>query len=399
MKRVLIFCLCLSALAWVFYLRHAHGRVESTTREAINQIPHHTHQSYRILRNIFTVRGPFVQGRVEQAVERYLNQLNARAMQGLTESGKPPAPEDYHIAVQAIAVLMRLEQQTGHDYEAMRRQIAEAMRDSAGVLEREGTLSAWDAMLNAFEILDRYDSIPEGVFEEYEGWMATRMQVPRRAMALRDAQSSSRIGLRNALSQLGLVGGMGEGPLAVEMPVVEDEMRLVQADVELRQAELYIDELSRAFEDVDLTRALRGIKGQILYNRAALKLAHLLDLGESEGRLGSSFIATQVVNPRAFEVPDTIRMREAFMGMMQQELESAIGMLSGPNELEPSTRAALAYLAAHTARTWTRHTGAEATKLEKKMEKLEARVQSVRGLDLLRNARRSDRPLLMSGAY
>jgi hypothetical protein len=267
------------------------------------------------------------------------------------------------------------------------------------VLETQGTLSAWKAMIEFFDYAIGRNLVAFVLFDDFDRWHAQVRQVPLRPLGLRDALVESAEAIATALRHLGVAMTSEDGPLSVPIPLPLADEQLIQAENAFEQVQQAIHNFQSIFRETQAVPAeLMGILVKTKYNMGAIKLAHLIDRGAALRVMSSDYLFDLIYNPNSSAVPGSGELFGAFVGGMQGQLNEVRRMAPACTMMDPQTRDTLAVLACWN-QAWAMNAvgqrGQEMQEPRAAAEAYAARVTGERQRAALQSMRNSATPLLI----
>ncbi len=331
------------ALAQVLYMRK---QIDEELERAAASMSSSPRMAYQDFHHVLEGSDLLTLGRISEARNQFIDRLDEAVKRPLRLR---PAPDSaYSVAREAIDILQELEHEYGVDTEITRNLIVIAVKESAQSQLEEGTLSGWQGLQSFFRALEAKGLVPRHLIENYDEWIANIRNVERRPLGLRDAIHRVAQCLQLAFNQLPPLSPASAGqPPVAPLPFPLSDDGLILADRHLREGLIALRQFDYDFPDPPTPEPiLLQLRGQILFNRASMKLAHVRERGRTPLQLGTDFITDSILRPpgaQLAEVPPPHRMYELFLSHTRAEFEEAIRAFDAAVGLDESLRQA--YLA------------------------------------------------------
>ena len=342
--RFVVICLLILAIMFLGHSIYSRSRVNKLLDQAVGQLPASPTQSYNTMKQVFEFNNLVSMGKSGAAEQTYLRTVRQTLTQALANPAVGAANFDQ--AQEALRVLKDFQQRTGLDTRQAQTAITQAAKDATARIKEQGTLSAWNGMLSFFKTMNEAGLIPPLVFEDFNAWLAEVEKVPRRPLGLRDAIVNASAALSSALGQIGMTASRQDGAFVLAPPTPLTDQQLIAAEKALNQGLEALNQFKSLFKESRTPPELAGLQAKILYNRAALKLAHLQERGSSINASGSNYIADLLIQPGTATVPTVAEMVSAFIQGAQGDFQQAGQFFPQAASLPEPLRQAYAALAA-----------------------------------------------------
>jgi hypothetical protein len=278
---------------------------------------------------------------VAEVEQRFLRELQEKITAELKQN--PPPPEAYPETEQALSALDSLHNQTKVDVRKVRMAILQAAHASVPVLKEKGALKAWDGMLVLFQNMN--PNYMAEINEKFSTWLDEQKAVPRQPFGLRDAIRSATEEAGQALEALKMhVAGPGERPVAPAPAKLDDES-LIRAEKIFASALHHLDEYMGLFGEKELPQSLCGLQAKIIYNRAAIKLAHFQDHRATIYQTGSDYMTEFQVRSDTSYIPSASEMVAAWQNNARGDLALAQSVFAKAATLDEAMKRAYTALA------------------------------------------------------
>ena len=319
--RTVIICLLILALMFTGHSLYYRAQGDKLYRQALDELPGSATQAYNTIKPALDYNSVMMLGKVNEMGEGFLKSLEQTVARGLNDP--IPTADSFINARQATDVLKMLGQQTGLKTQQAMLTITLAAKDAVPRLQAQGTLSAWDAMSKFFTNLNTTNQIPPNVFDNFGAWTAQLEAVPRRPLAVRDALQNASRSFVAGLNRLGLTDSPESGPYLLPMPSPLTDQQLIDAHKQFDQGLVDLDNFLKVFREAKLPEELLCIRAKLIYNKAALKLAHLQERGAALNNQGSGFMADLLIRTDTAVVPTASEMLGSFVGGAKLEFQAA----------------------------------------------------------------------------
>jgi hypothetical protein len=275
------------------------------------------------------------------------------------------------------------------------------MKNAATTVVGEGDLDAWQTMIRTFELLQVNGEIQPGIFDDFEEWLKWIKEVEPSEIALRETRNSAIFYIVRSLTAVGLnPSDRADAPLAAAPPLPLVQRKVLETLNGFAYALGTIDTYIRDFAGGTVPPELIQLKGILQYNRAALKMAHLIEWGEMARQGGSGLIAELYVRPNSvFQDPQS--MYEDFCRSIRRELDSpngepgALQLFEAAQLTYPRTARGWSALTVQTIALFNEYLGHEDLEASAKVDQMMADLRDQKVLQMLRAARQSPYPLLI----
>ena len=377
--------------------------IDKRLRESTGEFTTGSRQSYSVFGPVMKMSNVLTLGKAQTAREQYIRMVTRAGYNSLSPRSWSLEPEAFMGAQQAVLTLDQIEDDLGVDLSSNKREILLAARDAGNRVLQDGTLVAWESMLNMFQYLDERGQIPEGVFPDFDAWYAEVQSVPIHELAVREAHNSSAHQLSSGLIELGLANmPQASGPLALPVPANITSQQLDQADRAFLAGRGPLERFQSTSPEV-VPGELLELQGKQFHNHAVLLLNYLMQEGEVARTGMSGFLVEIYISVSDTRIPTAEAMYQDLRLLVEERLTgndegpSPYSLFAGAAEMGMPMAPAYAALSAWTTAMALDHLGKpdQASYWRRLAEQQAARVTEPQALEMLDRMRGSQRPLLI----
>ncbi|MCL5271468.1 MAG: hypothetical protein M1457_13165 [bacterium] len=391
MRYILIVLLIAAALLLSFPLYYR-ARVDRVLRQATIEIGSDPGRAYVDFDPIFSINNLVTLGRAREAQRRFVAELFGTARRLLSAS--IPTDQSFIQAQFIYPVLQRIEREHGIPTRAERAGILRLIRDASPALKTQGTLSAWETMVQFMQTVAQMDPAATSRLEGFDGWMAAAMAFDSSPLGIRESLLNSGIYFYQGLQNLGIHTPMDETTTVVQVPGDLSDAQLVSAEKSFSQGldtvlAARVEQHSEA-----IPTELSAIRASLLYNLSAIKVAHLQDLGATGPHTISGYIAEYEIRSDQTRVPPSEELYREFVDDTREQLYEARQHFAASRLLSAEKRRAYEALTCWTESLVAAVGGRDATQPKTQAETLSTGLTDDGGA-VTATMRQSPRPLLI----
>lgn len=325
------FCLILLALMFAGHSLYSRAQINKMLGRSLEEMNYSPGRAIESFKPIMGMSRIVALGKVGEAETTFLTNLERTVLSGLNEPA--PTQESFRRASQGMGALKLIMQKSGIDTRERQKKIALAAKEAVPRLQQQGTLRAWDEMMEFFTELHDQGDLPEGVITNYDEWLAQMQAVPRRPMGVRDTLQRAGSSMASALNLLGLTPSTGPGQMLAPAPAPLSDQQLIEADRMFAAGVQDLNLFPPTFHEQALPPELLGAQARLLFNLGSLKLAHVQDRGAMLGSMASGFMAHLLIRTDTTVVPTPGEMIGAFLQGAQGDFDQAARLFANASDL------------------------------------------------------------------
>ncbi|GEM_PF-5256076 len=323
-------------------------------REAIAKLPHDPRGAYDTIRPALALSGAITLGRAPRVKEQFFAALRDRLTADL--AAPPLAPEWFAMAEGNLRVLdeaskSRKTPMAGR-YQA---DVARALKAAEPQLRRNLGLAAWDAYVGLIDVSARGDLLPSEAIPDLEAWLRQLKEVDRREIARREAAGICREAMVACAQALRRVpSAEPQDPFISALKIKLEDRDLIDADRAIERGKAAVALYRAAFPNDALPPELAAYGIKLDLNQVAMRITHLLQLGERALNPGSGYITQLLVGPGSGAVPSNAELYGAFVNGLAGHVAQIVETARAADALPAGEGPALQLLAVWTQNGYAR---------------------------------------------
>lgn len=306
---------------------YSRTQISAGAEEAINMLPDNPEGGYKKIEPVFGFSNATSFGMANETRDAFFNAVRDRTVTKLQRAKMDEGWFDH--MVEALRVLRDAERDHGLQLEGHRAAIVTAARDAQPKLMENLSLVAWDNFVDRIDKAQDADLIPKAPFEGYDEWRASLHKEDRRGIAVHAAVQAAAGKLGDGVRALGLTPGYAPTDPAVgALSEKVKDGQLIEAEQAFGAGAEECRRFMRTFKLAEVPPELLEPLGKLTCNQAAIKTAHVQQMGTNELATNSSrYIVKILVAPGADAVPSEGQLYGAFVQGAAGQIEEAIRLL------------------------------------------------------------------------
>lgn len=322
------------------------GATQKYLDKALLDLPRNPHGAYNKLKDIYEYGNLLTLGKVSAAEEIFLVTAKNKCVELATS--RPLEKEDIEMLVDALDMLEQFKKHSDQSTKFVSEAIVDAVYQGKDAQQREGHLEAWDEYVRFFEYVQRSPYDQSALPVPFGEWLEQLHATSRQEIGLRDRAQQAAISFYQALGEVGIAYDPNSQDWVNELPGPLPEDRLATVERYFQSAESWLMRYEREFNNGQMAPEYTAMHAAITYNRGALKLGHIQDVGaQNLRRFSSTYLAELLIPPGAATTPSPAEMYGTFVNQVHAQFKQAGELFRDAQTLSIEDRKALFALCNH----------------------------------------------------
>lgn len=320
--------LLLSLVIYVGQLLYYRNEANTALAAAVGSLPDNPSGAYSAIKPVFTMSAGLSGGRATSARDEFFTAVRDKTIARL--HGPRLDAAAFPSIVGNLEILADARRNYHFNLDAHSKAIAGAIVEAEPEFRKTLGLAAWDAFVAAMEKCRNADSLPADAIPDADVWYSKIKSADRWQIGLREAKEIAARQLDAANSLLGKAPATGPGDPAIgfiDRELTDDEF--IAMDSAIAVGVRACGDLLRTFHHDEPPADLVAPMAKLIYNAAALKLAHFNRLRQS-GQIDSGYIVKILFNPAIDTPPTTEELYGSFVNLIQGELDRLASWVQRP---------------------------------------------------------------------
>ncbi len=303
------------------------GQCDSTFQGAVGYLPDRPDEALKAIKPIFTYSDITTFGKAGETEEKFFAAMRDK-ITGELESPKVNDQQWPNKLEANLRVLTEAQSGLNYSTEKRRAEIVEAVQKAEPRLREQVGLAAWDNLVAKMDRARDQAWIPVGSMNGAEEWIQGLHAVDRKAIGLREAMSNAKGAFVRGISALGLKPSeKPDDPWIGALAKPVSDKQLIVAQEAFAGGEGACNWFQNSFHE--LTPELQAMWAKLRFNRAAINVAHLADLGTAGSSKASDYLIKLYITPNRETIPTDGEIYGAFLGSVSADLDGMVRYFDG----------------------------------------------------------------------